>query len=74
MDSHMAGPILVKCSGIDEGNSVHVLQEKKIGVIIVNKDAPLYWLDSYQLPCNGGGGELQRRLAMFSKTERVKSH
>ena len=34
MDSNMAGPILVKLSGIDEGNSVHVLQQKMFGSLL----------------------------------------
>ena len=34
----MAGPILVKISGIDESNPEDVLQQKKNWVIIVIKD------------------------------------
>ena len=34
MDSNMAGPILVKLSGIDEGNSVHVPHQKMFGSLL----------------------------------------
>ena len=45
MDSHVAGPILVKLGGVDGGNSEIVLDQKKIGVIIIIKDILLYWLN-----------------------------
>ena len=32
--SYMAGPILIKISGIDESNPEHVLQQKKIGSLL----------------------------------------
>ena len=57
MDSHMAGPISVKLSGIGGGNSEIVLQQKKFGVIVVIKDAPMYWLNTFEIPCNDGGRE-----------------
>ena len=53
----MAGPISVKLSGIGGGNSEIVLQQKKIGVIVVIKDAPMYWLNTFEIPCNDGGRE-----------------
>ena len=37
MDSHMAGPIYLKLSGIDMGHSVHVFGQKKITKVIRNR-------------------------------------
>ena len=34
MDSHVAGPILVKLGGVDGGNSEIVLDQKKLGSLL----------------------------------------
>ena len=73
----MAGPISVKLSGIGGGNSEIVLQQKKIGVIVVIKDAPMYWLNTFEIPCNDGAESSSMYVMLRcrgNKNELVESH
>ena len=76
MDSHMAGPISVKLSGIGGGNSEIVLQQKK-SVIVVIKDAPMYLQKTFEIPGNDSAESSSMYVILRcrgNKNELVESH